>query len=159
MMKCFISFFGHTFTVPEASINKLAADSAPPIVGTTEHMDHMLDCWHKDLVGRLTVKIGSQHSNQPAGFSCASVDFVIGADHGQGSFRAGVKVICRKADSSVAVTAIYGLGEIECAKDTGDLLALTGSNSFISQAQRTTEERRVSGTETGNADCTPNGSS
>jgi hypothetical protein len=125
IMKCFISFFGYKFTVPEASINKLAADSAPPIVGATEHVDHMLDCWHKDLVGLLTVKIESEHSNQPApGFSYASVDFVIGADHGQGSFRARVKVIYRKADGSIAATAIYGLGEIECAKDTGDLLAL-----------------------------------
>jgi hypothetical protein len=123
-MKYFISFFGYKFTVPEASINKLAADSVPPIVGAMEHMDHMLDCWCKDLVGLLTVKIGSEHSNQPAGFSHASVDFVIGADHGQGSFCAGVKAICRKADGSIAATAIYGLGEIECAKDTGDLLAL-----------------------------------
>jgi hypothetical protein len=124
MMKHFISFFGYKFTVPEASINKLAADSAPPIVGATEHVDHMLDCWHKDLVGLLTVKIGSKHSNQPAGFSHASVDFVIAADHGQSSFRAGAKAICRKADGSIAATAICGLGEIECAKDTGDLLAL-----------------------------------
>jgi hypothetical protein len=110
IMKYFISFFGCKFTGPEASINKLAADSAPPIVGTTEYVDHMLDCWHKDLVGLLTVKIGSEHSNQPAGFSHASVAFVIGADHGQGYFRAGVKVICRKADGSIAATAIYGLG-------------------------------------------------
>jgi hypothetical protein len=123
-MKHFISFFGCKFTVPEASINKLAADSAPPIVGATEHVDHMLDCWCKDLVGLLTVKIGSEHSNQPAGFSHASVDFVIGADHGQGSFCAGVKAICGEADGSIAATAVYGLGEIECAKDTGDLLAL-----------------------------------
>jgi hypothetical protein len=124
IMKYFISFFGYKFTVPEASINKLAADSVPTIVGTIEYMDHMLDYWYKDLVGLLTVKIGSEHSNQPAGFSHASVDFVIGADHCQGSFRAGVKVIYRKADGSIAATAIYGLGEIECAKDTGDLLAL-----------------------------------
>ncbi len=46
------------------------------------------------------------------------------ADHGQGSFRAGVKVACRNADQSVEATAICGLGETECAKDTGDLLAL-----------------------------------
>jgi hypothetical protein len=106
MMKHFISFFAHKFTVPEASINKLAADSVPPIVGTTEHMDHMLDCWNKDLVDLLTVEIGSKHNNQPAGFSHASVHFVIGADHGQGSFRAGAKAICRKADGSVASTAV-----------------------------------------------------
>jgi hypothetical protein len=84
----------------------------------------MLDCWCKDLVGLLTVKIGSEPSNQPAGFSHASVDFVIGADHGQGSFRTGAKAICRKADGSIAATAVHGLREIECAKDAGDLLAL-----------------------------------
>ena len=88
------------------------------------YMDRMLDYWYKDLVGLLTGQIASAHNNQPESFSYASVDFVIGADHGQGSFRAGVKVIYRKADRSVAATAIYGLGEIECAKDTGDLLAL-----------------------------------
>jgi hypothetical protein len=42
-MKYFMSFFGHKFTVPEASVNKLAVHSALPIVDGTEHMDRMLD--------------------------------------------------------------------------------------------------------------------
>lgn len=124
IMKYFMGFFGYKFTVPEAAINMLAVDSVPPVVGTIEYMDHTLDYWYKDLVGLLTGQIAREHINQPAGFSYASVDFVIGADHGQGSFRAGVKVIYRNADQSIKATAIYGLGEIECAKDTGDLLAL-----------------------------------
>jgi hypothetical protein len=82
IMKHFISFFGCKFAVPEASINKLAADSVLPIVGGTECVDHMLDCWCNNLAGLLTGQIGSEHNNQPAGFShAASVGFVIGADH------------------------------------------------------------------------------
>jgi hypothetical protein len=124
VMKCFTSFFGCKFTVPEASVNKLAAHSVPPIVGRMEHMDRMLDCWLKDLVHLLAGQIVNEHESQPAGFSHATVDFVIGADHGQGYFRAGVKVTCHKADRSIAAAAVCGLGEIECGKDTGDLLAL-----------------------------------
>jgi hypothetical protein len=123
IMKYFTGFFGYKFTVPETSINQLASESVPPVVGTVEYLDHTLDYWYKDLEVLLTRQIAREHTNQP-GFFYTSVDFVIGADHGQGSFRAGVKVIYRNADQSIYATAIYGLGEIECAKDTGDLLAL-----------------------------------
>jgi hypothetical protein len=126
----FMSFFGHKFTVPEAAANKLSVHSAPPIVGRTEHMDRMLDCWCKDLVHLLAGQIANEHESQPAGFSYATVDFVIGADHGQGSFRAGIKVTCRKAGRSVAATAIYRLGEIECGKDTGNSMALAFTPKF-----------------------------
>jgi hypothetical protein len=74
-------------------------DSVPPVVGTVQYMDRTLDYWHKDLEGLLTGQIAKEHVNQPA-FSYASVDFVIGADHGQGSFRAGVKIIFRNEDAS-----------------------------------------------------------
>jgi hypothetical protein len=86
-------------------------------------MDRTLDYWYKDLEQLLTGQIAKEHSNQP-GFSYASVDFVIGADHGPSSFRAGVKVIFRNDDGSIEATAIYGLGGIECQKDTAELLAL-----------------------------------
>ena len=76
-------------------------------------MDHSLDYWYKDIKELLTCQIAGEHINQQAGFSYSSMDFVIGADHGQGSFRAGVKVIFRDADNSIKATAIYGLGEIE----------------------------------------------
>jgi hypothetical protein len=99
-------------------------------------MDHMLDYWYKDIQELLTRQIAGEHINQQAGFSYSSVDFVISADHGQGSFRAGVKVIFRNADNSIKATAIYGLGEIECAKDTGELLAL----AFIPKLNASLEE-------------------
>jgi hypothetical protein len=124
IMKHFITHFGCKFTVSEASINKLAVHLAPPIVGTIDHMDAILNFWCKDLVDLVSVQIAGEHKNRPEGFSYLSVDLVIGADHGQGSFRAGVKVIHRDLYQSVKATALYGLGEIECAKDTGDLLAL-----------------------------------
>jgi hypothetical protein len=87
-------------------------------------MDAILNFCCEDLVELVSVQIAGEHENRPEGFSCSSVDLVIGADHGQGSFHAGVKVICRDLDQSVKATAVYGLGEIKCAKDTGDLLAL-----------------------------------
>jgi hypothetical protein len=142
VMKYFISFFGYKFTVPEASINKLAVHSVPPIVGRIEYMDRMLDYWYKDLVVLLTGQIANEHNKQPADFSYTSVDLVIGADHGQGSFRAGVKVIYRKADRSIAATAIYGLGEIECGKDTGDLLALAFTPKLNSALTRIIDYER-----------------
>jgi hypothetical protein len=82
-MKRFIACFGCKFTVPEASINKVAADSMPPILGAIEHMDDALDCCHKDLVGLVSGKIAGEHKSRPAGFSHSSVDLVIGADCGQ----------------------------------------------------------------------------
>jgi hypothetical protein len=86
-------------------------------------MDRILDYWYKDLEGLLAGQIAKEHINQPA-FSHALVDFVIGAGHGQGSFRAGVKIIFSNDDGSIEATEIYGLGEIECQKDTAELLAL-----------------------------------
>jgi hypothetical protein len=56
----------------------------------------------------LTRQIAREHTNQP-GFFYTSVDFVIGADHGQGSFRAGVKS-STAMQISIYATAIYGLG-------------------------------------------------
>jgi hypothetical protein len=49
MMKCFILHFMRKFTVPEASINKLAVDLVPPIVGAAEHVDDALGFCCKDL--------------------------------------------------------------------------------------------------------------
>jgi hypothetical protein len=53
-----------------------------------------------------------------------SVDFVIGADHGQGLFRAGVKVTCRNADRRDKATVVCGPGKTSWKKDTGELLTL-----------------------------------
>jgi hypothetical protein len=123
MMKYFMDFFGYKFTVAEALITQLAVDSVQPVVGTVQYMDRTLDYWYKDLEGLLAGQIAKEHINQPA-FLYASVDFVIGADHGQGLFRAGVKIIFRNDYRSIEARAIYGLGEIECQKDTAELLAL-----------------------------------
>ena len=41
-MKYFLDFFGYKFTVAEASINQLAADSVPPVIGTVQYMDRTL---------------------------------------------------------------------------------------------------------------------
>jgi hypothetical protein len=54
-------------------------------------MDHTLDYWYKYFEDFLvTGKIAREHITQ-LGFSYMPVDFVIGADHGQDSFCAGVK--------------------------------------------------------------------
>jgi hypothetical protein len=69
-------------------------------------MDRTLDDWYKDLEGLLTGQIAKEHDNQLA-FSYALVDLVIGTNHGQGSFRSGLKIILRKNDGSIKATAIY----------------------------------------------------
>jgi hypothetical protein len=143
VMKHLMSFFGCKFAVPEAAMNKLAVHSAPQIVGRTECMDRMLDHWHKDLVHLLAAQIASKHESQPPEFSHATVDFVVGADHGQGSFCASsVKVTHREADRSVAAAVVCGLGEIECGKDAGDLLALTFTPKSNAALKRIVERQR-----------------
>jgi hypothetical protein len=104
-------------------ITQLAVDSVLPVVGTVQCMDRTLDYWYKDLEGLLAGQIAKEDINQPV-FSYALVDFVIGAAHGQGSFRDGVKIIFRNDDGSIEATAIYGLGDSECQKNTAELLAL-----------------------------------
>ena len=81
VMKDFFAFSGYRFTVAEALITQLAVDSVPLVVGTVKYMDHTLDYWYKDLEGLLAGQIAREQIIQPA-FSYASVDFVIGADHG-----------------------------------------------------------------------------
>jgi hypothetical protein len=50
IMKYFIDYFGYKFTVAEASINKLAVDSVPPVVATVQYMNRSLDySWYIDL--------------------------------------------------------------------------------------------------------------
>ncbi len=89
IMKYFIDCIGYKFTVAQALISQLAVDSVPPVIGTVQYMDRTLDYWYKDLLeALLTGQIAKEHINQP-GFSYTSVDFVIGADHGQGSFLFG----------------------------------------------------------------------
>jgi hypothetical protein len=81
-------------------------------------MDHTLDYWYKDLVDLLTGEMPREHINQP-GFSYMSVGFVIGTNHGQGPFCAGVNFTFHNANgSSIEAMAIYGLGGIACTKDT-----------------------------------------
>jgi hypothetical protein len=110
-------FFGYKLTAPEATIKQLAINLVPPVIDdTAQYMDRTLDYWTKILMA-----LAQEHINQP-GFLYMSVDFIIGADHGQGSFHAGMKVIFHNADDSLEAMAIYGLGEIECAKDTAELL-------------------------------------
>ena len=105
-MKYFIDFFGYKFTMAEALISQLAVDLVPPVVGTVQYMGHTLDYWYKDLEGLLTGQIAKEYINQPA-FSYGSVDFVIGADHRQGLFCAGVKIIFRNDDAgSIKAMAI-----------------------------------------------------
>jgi hypothetical protein len=115
MMKYFINFFGYKFTVAEALITQLAVDSVPPAVGTVQYMDRTLDYWYKDLEGLLAGHIAKEHINQPA-FSYVSVDFVIGADHGQGSFPADVKIIFRNDDGSIEATAITGWAKLSARR-------------------------------------------
>jgi hypothetical protein len=124
IMKYFIAFFGYKFTVPKGNINKLAGRSIPPVVCTVEYKELSLDWWYKDLVDLLVGQIESEHASNQS-FTYDSVDLLVGADHGQGSFRAGVKIIYRKCDSSIVAEAIYGLAEIECPHDNGALLQQT----------------------------------
>jgi hypothetical protein len=86
-------------------ISQLAVDSVPPVVGTVQYMDRTLDYWYKDLEALLAGQIAKEHINQP-GFSYTSANFFIGANHGQGSFRAGIKVIFRNDDGSIEATSI-----------------------------------------------------
>jgi hypothetical protein len=115
IMKYFIDFFGYKFTVAQALISQLVVDSVPPVVGTVQYMDRTLDYWYKDLEALLAGQIVKEHINQP-GFLYTSADFVIGANHGQGSFRAGVKVIFRNDDGSIEATAIYRLGKLSARR-------------------------------------------
>jgi hypothetical protein len=108
MMKYFIDFSGYKLTVAEALITQLAVDLVPPVVGTVQCMDRTLDYWYKDLEGLLAGQIAKEHINQPA-FSYASVDFVIGADHGQGLFCADLKIIFRFFSSSVMTMEVSRL--------------------------------------------------
>jgi hypothetical protein len=75
-------------------------------------------------VDLLIGQIESEHACNQS-FTCDSVDLVVGADHRQGSFRAGVKIIYRKCDGSIVAEAIYGLAEIECPHGNGALLQQT----------------------------------
>jgi hypothetical protein len=74
IMKYFTGFFGYKFMVPEASINQLASESVPPVVGTAvEYLDHTLDYWYKDIEELLTRQITREHINHQASCICRSM--------------------------------------------------------------------------------------
>lgn len=92
----------------------------------------------------LTGQFANEDNHQPADLSHLSLDFVIGADHGQVSFCFEVKVINRKADRSIAASAICGVGEIECAKDAQcNLLALAFTSELNAALNRIINHERV----------------
>jgi hypothetical protein len=137
IMKDFINFFKYKFTVAESLINQLApVDSVPPIVGTVQYLDRTLDYWYKDLDVLLTGQIAREHINQP-GLLYSSVGFVLGADNGQGSFRAGVKVIFRNAAWCQYLGNCHiWTRQIACAKDTSELLPLALTPKLNSALKR-----------------------
>jgi hypothetical protein len=53
------------------------------------------------------------------------MDIVVAADHEQGTFKAGVKVVFRAGSKSPKRTCDFTTGEIECKKDAAELLRKT----------------------------------
>jgi hypothetical protein len=95
-----------------------------PVVCSVEYKEFSVDWWYKDIVEVLVGQIESEHACNPS-FTYDSIDLVVGADHGQGSIREGVKIVYRKGDGSVVAETIYGLAESECPHDNEELLQQT----------------------------------
>jgi hypothetical protein len=53
------------------------------------------------------------------------MDIIVGADHGQGTFKAGVNIVVRAGRNSPKCMFDLMTGEVECSKDSAEILQRT----------------------------------
>ena len=91
-----------------------------------------MDWWTRDALDELKRKV-SGYINSVKGFKVEDIEFistVYGGDHGKGKFRFVSKLIIdMKGGKSHEV--IYQLGEIDCKKDSGEVLKNTIGDNII----------------------------
>ena len=91
-----------------------------------------MDWWTRDALDELKRKV-SGYINSVKGFKVEDIEFistVCGSDHGKGKFRFVSKLIIdMKGGKSQEV--IYQLGEIDCKKDSGEVLKNTIGDKII----------------------------
>jgi hypothetical protein len=72
------------------------------------------------------------------------MDLVFGADHGQGSFRSGIRVILH-GDTDKKIDECCSCGEIECRKDTLEIVQATLGpllNNYLNEIVHYTKEEQ-----------------
>jgi hypothetical protein len=73
------------------------------------------------------------------------MEIVIGADHGQGTFKAGVVVTFRQGELAKERTVDYTTGEVICAKDTAEVMWETLAPLINEQCKRMMTKETATG--------------
>jgi hypothetical protein len=115
------SYFGHYFTVPEAHIKGLVSSFVQPIHGVAEVNTLKITYWYKpidEVILNLLV-------TEWAKVDFASLEIIIGGDHGQLKFGECIKVILYDENRNVIDSVTEKVGHIDCTKDTYHILKAT----------------------------------
>lgn len=121
--KYFLAHFGWKFAVPEKAMEELSANVILPITARVTYQEKSIHFWYKNVETVVEEKVGREIT-LIENIEVNNMDLVIGADHGQGSFRAVMKMILRCGETK-HLELEYGLGEVECKKDPSDLVRKT----------------------------------
>ena len=127
-----------TLCVPESKYRVLGDDHGEIDVGTYLHSKgeglrkEKMDWWTRDALGELKRKVKG-YINSLDGFKVEDIDFIFsvyGGDHGCGKFRFVTKLIIDMKDGS-SKEYIYQLAEIDCKKDSSEVLMNTIGENII----------------------------
>lgn len=120
---CFKNHFGWRFTKTKRNVSEslLANNAVAPMFGTCMVEGKEQTFWCKEIDEVIDNRIELHLTSNP-NFKYDSVDVVFGADHGQGSFQAVIKVILRE-DKKIVHTFECGVGEVECSKENSHCIS------------------------------------
>ncbi len=135
--------FGGRVTVPEAQVDAFGQDHVPPVVGSFEDpiTGKTIHFWTKPIGQLLEVSVATYaqetFSTNPTLDNLRSIDVVLGGDHGQGKFRAVIKIIMRFVGAGVEpIVVVIKVGHIEAKKDTYQILLNTVTPSMNEAIKR-----------------------
>jgi hypothetical protein len=99
--KHFNAWYGWNFLPPRTQLEELSVAAIKPTVSTLKIKGITYTYWVKD-VGNVLAHLVDPYLKQASADSISKMykfaDVIFGADHGQGSFRAGIKVIIHRSD-------------------------------------------------------------
>ena len=146
--KHYNNWFGSKFTVPDGEINELAKDTVELISDSVKLEGIEYHYWHKDpaeVISHALEPHIQDESDIDLKRLCTSMDLVFGADHGQGSFRSGIRVIVRGENTGKKIDEARSCGEIECRKDTLEIVQATLGpllNNYLNEIVHYTSEEQ-----------------
>jgi hypothetical protein len=139
-------FFGARFTVPESKVREIGKGFLEPINSSYEGPGkEKITFWYKPVDAVLQHEI-SNLLDEDSFKLLKHADIVVGGDHGKGKFRMVLMLLLRFTDPAKNKRHRFVVGEIDCKKDTSEVLKQTFMREQNAALKRITQFKRFVGT-------------